>query len=163
MKLRYTLALLALGSIAEAEDKTNETSTEATQAMPQSGSNDGASKSLQSCHIPELKKGHILRASCFSDLAKQQLIHSELDLNHCFGASLLKGELSAEADGHFSRKCVKCKLGGEERGTGTHSGAWTLYCHCVAPKAEIQLEPTVFSNNQGLLECHGHVGKPISL
>ncbi|GMF66751.1 unnamed protein product [Aspergillus oryzae] len=98
MKLLYTVALLALGSIAVAEDKTNETSTEATKATSQSSSNDGASKNLQSCHIPELKKGHILRASCFSDPATQQLVHSELDLNHCFGASLLKGELSAEAE-----------------------------------------------------------------
>lgn len=84
---------------------------------------------------------------------------------------------------------MKCKLGGEARGTGTHAGAWSLYCHCVAPRAEIQLgksiltvfvlrlfvaiysvscvdlsiEPTVWMNNQGVLECHGHVGKPIGL
>ncbi|KAE8360763.1 hypothetical protein BDV27DRAFT_148378 [Aspergillus caelatus] len=153
MKLLYTISLLAVGSIAAAEDKTNATSQSTTEA----------SKGLANCHIPELRKGHVLRASCFADGAKQELVHSELDLNHCFGASLLKGELTAEPDGHFSRKCVKCKLGGEARGTGTHVGAWSLYCHCVAPKAEIQLEPTVWMNKQGLLECHGHVGKPMSL
>lgn len=101
MKLFYTLFLLAIGSIAAAEDKTKATSqntVEATQATPQSRSKDGASKSLASCHIPELKKGHVLRASCFADGAKQELVHSELDLNHCFGASLLKGELTAEPE-----------------------------------------------------------------
>ncbi|KAE8383117.1 hypothetical protein BDV26DRAFT_287902 [Aspergillus bertholletiae] len=148
MKLFYPLGFLALGSIAAAEANLQERSDV---------------KGLKSCHIPELKKGHLLRASCFPGGSKEQIIHSELDLNHCFGASLLKGDLTVEADGHFSRKCVRCQLGGGTRGTGTHEGPWSLYCHCLAPKAEIQLEPTVWMNNQGILECHGHVGKVLKM
>ncbi|EIT75264.1 hypothetical protein AO1008_07850 [Aspergillus oryzae 100-8] len=124
---------------------TNETSTEATKATSQSSSNDGASKNLQSCHIPELKKGHILRASCFSDPATQQLVHSELDLNHCFGASLLKGELSAEAEGRTAWYWNPLR------------GMDTLLPLCCSESRNST------GNNQGLLECHGHVGKPISL
>ncbi|OGM51160.1 hypothetical protein ABOM_000399 [Aspergillus bombycis] len=157
MKLFSTLSLLALACIAAAEDKTNETSR-----TTQGSSGGVALKGLQNCLMPELKKGHVLKTTCFADGSKDSLIHGELDLNHCFGASLLKGELSAEPNGHFSRKCVNCGLGGETRGTGTHAGAWTLYCHCLAPKAEIKLEPTVQMNRQGLLECHGHVAKPVS-